>query len=297
MIVRRQGFTLIEIVIALTLTGIIGAGTVRLILHHADLSARINETLVMRENLRDAVAILAADIRSTAAVDGFPFASDTSLELYTVIGASSLCNAPAGPVISLPPQEVEDGQAFTSLRSTPDSNDIAFLYYGASELSPAGGWLPFRIGSVSEASAAVICPGLGGLVKPADFGREGLLVELQSEVPVAVRQGAPVRFLRRARYSIYKASDGRWYLGYKRCSPATGICNTIQPVSGPYMEGSVPPLVFRYYSSYGTPLLAEGPLGGVAAVEIAVMARSSRAGYRSLLADSIKTLVYLRNHL
>ena len=43
--------------------------------------------------------------------------------------------------------------------------------------------------------------------------------------------GSPVRITRRTRYSLYKASDARWYLGRKTYNGITWA--TIQPVAGP----------------------------------------------------------------
>jgi len=66
-------------------------------------------------------------------------------------------------------------------------------------------------------------------------------------------QGSSIRFLREARYSLYQASDGRWYLGYQECPG--GTCNTIQPVSGPYLppstSGGSSGLTFTYFDSTG----------------------------------------------
>ena len=81
---------------------------------------------------------------------------------------------------------------------------------------------------------------------------------LQLPVP-NVRAGAIIRFLRRARYSFYKSSDGEWYLGYRRCSVGTpSSCASIQPVSGPYRayKGSSSPsgIAFRYYDVNGAQL-------------------------------------------
>ena len=48
--------------------------------------------------------------------------------------------------------------------------------------------------------------------------------------------GAPVRFTRPVRYSLYRAADGDWYLGEREWNPTTVRFNTIQPVSGPFLS-------------------------------------------------------------
>ncbi|HXQ76588.1 MAG TPA: hypothetical protein VN797_00185, partial [Gemmatimonadaceae bacterium] len=88
-----------------------------------------------------------------------------------------------------------------------------------------------------------------------------------------------VRFVRRGRYSLYRASDGEWYLGYRRCD-AAGLagCGGIQPLSGPYRPYSSNPLrtglLFEYFDASGVRLGAGASPLSLARVDITARAES-----------------------
>src|SRR6202022_2394268 len=89
-----------------------------------------------------------------------------------------------------------------------------------------------------------------------DAGAKGFVVTLTAPLGSDVKPGAAVRFVRRARYSLYRASDGDWYLGYRRCN-AIGPpgCGVVQPVSGPYRghsrDSRLRGLLFEYFAPAG----------------------------------------------
>jgi len=255
---HKTGFTLVELLIGVVLSMAIGGIVTVVLANHQRLFAHLNDALSVRERLRDATDILAADLRSISATpDAIPFASDTALEFFSVIGASVLCQTPAGTEIHLPPAARNDNATFTGWIGTPDSNDIVAIYHDSGALSPTRGWLRFRILALASAPLASGCPPESGFTSPSDVaaGDRAHVITLQTAPPLAITTGAPLRVLRRARYSIYRASDGFWYLGYRRCHPVTGVCEVVQPISGPYTRGSRPPLTFRYHTQAG-PIIA-----------------------------------------
>ncbi|HEX9218918.1 MAG TPA: hypothetical protein VF858_00385, partial [Gemmatimonadaceae bacterium] len=91
--------------------------------------------------------------------------------------------------------------------------------------------------------------------------------------------GVPIRFVRRGRYSLYRASDGDWYLGYRRCNAlGPSVCGAIQPLSGPYRGYSsnrdATGLLFEYFDSQGERLSAGSPGLELARVDITARAQS-----------------------
>ena len=123
---------------------------------------------------------------------------------------------------------------------------------------------------------------------------------LESEITV----GSPVRFLRRARYSLYYASDGRWYLGYRRCNAdGASACGAIQPVSGPYRAYSADPhasgLLFEYFDATGHRLAPASSQLALARVDITARSESAHQipfGIRSnKISDSAKVSLAIRN--
>ena len=74
---------------------------------------------------------------------------------------------------------------------------------------------------------------------------------------VAIGYFAAVRFFKKVHYSLYRAADGLWYLGYYDCRTSrVPVCNAIAPVAGPFRaySASTPAasgLRFSYYDSTG----------------------------------------------
>ena len=237
--------------------------------------------LSVRAELRDGADILFNDLRSAAiAMFGLPVMTDTAVEMISIIGSSVSCTAPAGAAIELPPVILAAGHTLTSLLTQPDTGDIA-LVYGAGQV-PDSAWETHRIASFSPRSVTTTCPPSTGYTDGTDAlsNSSAFLLTLASNPSNRVRRGAPVHFLRRARYSLYKSSDGEWYLGYRRCGVSPpNACGPIQPVSGPYRRlrsGSDPGMSFKYYDSSGTQLLDASQSFRVARLEIVIRGESQR---------------------
>jgi hypothetical protein len=64
----------------------------------------------------------------------------------------------------------------------------------------------------------------------------------------------PVRITRPVRYSLYRASDGQWYLGERDWNAASARFNTIQPVAGPFLSAASRGLALEYLDSAGASL-------------------------------------------
>ncbi len=136
-------------------------------------------------------------------------------------------------------------------------------------------------------------------------GRASYRLDSASSAPAATATpGVPIRVTRPARYSLYRASDGAWYLGQRDWNPATLRFNTIQPVSGPFLSAASDGLHFRYFDSTG----AELPSGtsstrSIALIRIALNAQTQRVVHASGFAvtsagrhaDSVLVTVRARN--
>lgn len=255
--------------------------------------------LDLRARLRDASDVLVADLRGSSPVgDSIIVALDTAVEFYSVIGTSTLCTSFSSNHITLPPDTLPSGRMLSSWVVVPDTGDYAVIFADSSASSVAG-WQRIRIIAFSTVITSSGCPLSAGLLTPSDIAGSGRSYDATLSEPVSVNahRGSPVRFIRRVRYSVYRGGDGRWYLGYRRC---TGSCAAIQPVSGPYESRAGAPLLLRYFTRSGDPLVGRGPTTDVARVEIV-----SRANYvrpfqlpgmsAPLLGDSTVVTVALRN--
>jgi prepilin-type N-terminal cleavage/methylation domain-containing protein len=280
----RRAFTLPELLVSVAIAGIVAGAITTTLVRQQRFFSSTAEVLDVRAQLRDAADVLATDIRGAAIESfGLPVMSDSAIELYTNIGTSVACSSPAGVVIGLAPSVFANGNTLTSLLVTPDTGDLAAIYSIPGGNIDSARWVTRRISSFSNRSLASACPSSTGFTTVADAvaGATGYQVTLANSPGADVRKGAPIRFLRRARYSIYRSSDGKWYLGYRRCSVGVpGSCGVIQPLSGPYRSygprGAESGLSFRYYDVNGVEVPAGSNGRSVARVDIVVRGESSR---------------------
>ncbi|MGH7695898.1 MAG: hypothetical protein ACRENH_13005, partial [Gemmatimonadaceae bacterium] len=125
--------------------------------------------------------------------------------------------------------------------------------------------------------------------------------------PIAIPEGAPLRFTRTARFSLYKASDGRWYLGARDWNGDAERFNSIQPVAGPLQAYSANPsesgLLFVYRDASGTQLPRPADGARIASITVTsravsdapVRVRGLASAANGRYADSSSITVALRN--
>jgi prepilin-type N-terminal cleavage/methylation domain-containing protein len=275
----RKGVSLIELLIVLAVGGLVGeviAATVAGQQRFYKGAAQLQDA---REATRDALEVLSTDIRWMSVADTLRLRADSAIELFAAIGNSVVCQV-TGNEIVLPPARPSEN-SLTSFLMEPDTGDLS-LFYSRSERDDER-WNRHRIAAFSSRSTGFGCPptsalGQGGSDTPAIGGYVLTLADApENEIVV----GSPVQFVRRVRYSLYHASDGHWYLGYRRCN-ALGIsaCGVIQPISGPYRAYSPDSvesgLVFSYFDAKGERLDATASPLSLTRVDIS--ARSERTG-------------------
>jgi hypothetical protein len=206
-----------------------------------------------------------------------------------------------GNEIGLPPSHAL-GNSLGSFLTDPDTGDIA-LFYTDSAGAPRH-WTRYRVASFASRSAASSCTGsrFSSDAERASRAR-AFAVTVTPSLSPGVHEGTPVRFLRRVRYSLYHASDGKSYLGYRRCNAdGPSVCGGIQPVSGPYRAYSrdvhATGLLFEYFGASGEPLDATAS-HGLARVVITARSQSEQQNpFRSrdkTIADSGMVSIALRN--
>ncbi|MFN2564301.1 MAG: type II secretion system protein J [Gemmatimonadaceae bacterium] len=243
----RVGFTLSELVVALGVGGV-AFGAFALVVAqqeraHAELSRRVRA----RAQLRDGLAALVTDLRaaSPAAGDIPPGgARDSSIELRATIGTAVACEVEGSTIVG----------ALTSFVTPPGAGDTAWAYV---ERDGASGWAAFPISGVSvpsglEPSACAFPAGALTVVHSRGAPGPTYSLTLAEQPPATAPSGTPFRVTRRVRYSLYRAPDGRWYLGRREWSQRQSRFETIQPVSGPYRgyatpSGDTSGLELRYF--------------------------------------------------
>jgi hypothetical protein len=298
----RRGLSLAELVVVIALAGLVGGTVMATVTRQQRFYRGATELLYVREGVRDAMEVLSADVRAMSVADTVRLAADSAIEFFATIGASVACQIRAGDV-GLPPAHLS-GNSLSAFRAEPDTGDLALFHIDSSGLNER--WERHRISGFVQQSVASSCPPTSRLSQQSDLdvGAKGFTVTLTTPLARDVKPGAAVRFIRRQRYGLYRASDGEWYLGYRRCNAiGPSVCAAVQPVSGPYRSYSSDPratgLLFEYFGPAGLTLDAASATLAVARFDITARSESghalpSGAPFSRRIADSATVSVAIR---
>lgn len=288
------GWTLLELVMALVIFGVVaglGAAAIASEQRNARAAARIR---AVRAELRDATGVLAQEFRGVSpAADTIRLAADTAVEFFAPLLTAITCAAGNGSRLLLVPPLIAEGPGPLT-GAQPDTGDLVWIWEEDSVRTP-GSWRRWRVAGystgVTEDCSVALAPPVAQPHVLTVLGDAG-----------TVPAGAPVQVVRRGRYSIYRASDGGWYLGYRRCDAlGPSRCQSVQPVAGPYRarSGGTPGIEFRYFGETGSELTGVAAATETWRMEVVLRSDTSlsaavarRAG---ALDDSVVMAVGLRN--
>ena len=302
----RRGVTLAELIVVLAMLGLVGSTIGLSLVRQQRFYRGATELLRSREGVRDAMELLSTDIRGMSVADTVRLLADSATEFFANVGSSVVCDAPGETAVGLPGLSPRRANALTSFLTQPDTGDMAVFHRDSIE--GVSEWEAHRISRLATRPIGSTCPAssrFGGQEEVAVDGA-GFLLELATPLSSHVGAGAPVRFIRRGRYSLYRASDGRWYLGYRRCNAVTSsTCGAIQPLSGPYRGYSSNPrntgLLFEYFDRAGDPLESGASPLGLARVDITARAESGQQieidGRPGISSDSATITIAIRNRV
>lgn len=299
-LVNRRGFTMVELLMAMTMLAVVGATIVAALTTQQRFVRATSDVGNMRSQVQTAALILPGDLRGVSATGRDIVAmSDSSIRARATIVSSVVC-AVSGNTITLAPDAAYQSQGpmgiinvrLTSIMLTPNAaTDSAFVWgqTGSSWNNGAVG-VPFDIVSASTGA----CPSLHGrnFVNPT-----ALTLTLASLPAGGVPLGTGVRVVRHVQYGLYQSTvDGNWYLGYR--DPALG---TYQYVAGPflpYANVGASGLRFRYFDAAN---VATATPAQVARIEVTARAKTTHAvsvtGASSIteVEDSLRVGISLRN--
>jgi prepilin-type N-terminal cleavage/methylation domain-containing protein len=292
----RRGFTLLELVMSMTLAGIVLAMIASVSMRQQRIFADTSDRAALSGQLRDAASIVPIDLRAlTPRAGDIREARDTSIELRATIAGAIVCDTAPNAIVLAP---VSAGATtFASFATATDVGDTAWVL---TSTDSADSWVAYRITAVGSAPGASCARG-GPLTDSAASATRTRLT-LDRSPPLVV--GTAVRITRPVRYSLYRASDNQWYLGERDWSTTTARFNTIQPVAGPFMAASTGGLSLAYFDSGGAQLAAPvADTRGVSYIRVQLIGQT-RAVTRALGAsattatrrgDSAVAIVVLRN--
>ncbi len=313
----RRGVTLVELIIAMTMFAFIGALLISVMLRQQRFQRAIADVADSRGRMRDIATIIPTDLRGTSSIGGDLLDIGTNaLQFRAAIGSSALCGYAGATTIELPPRVLSSGNVITSWINPPAPGDVVFIYNdGTAAGNVDDSWSEFTIVDTTSAVNAAWCPsGLAtSITLPADDAQRRYRVTLSAAPdPNRVRPGAPIRFAREVRYSLYSASDANWYVGYETCTPSgtpgvAGACTNREVLAGPVRAASadttVSGLYFVYYAQNGTPITSIAQAAQIARVGIGLrtsplsLKDAMKLGGTMIGRDSLRLTVGIRNRI
>jgi prepilin-type N-terminal cleavage/methylation domain-containing protein len=299
---RRRGFTLVELVVALTLALLVAGVVHRHLVQGQRLLRSHGELAALQDNVRAVALVLAGELTAlgqdeitpaASAALGYPAGVRSDLLAIAPGSVAYLAARGGGHVCTIAPGAPADivleASSWQSPRA-PRAGDSLLVYAeGDPSTSADDGWL--HLGVVSSASTG--CPG----------GRVGIAIRIALPLPLdpvalgRVTPGAPARLAEVMEMRYYRSGGKAWF-GMRSVSAG----EVIQPVAGPLADSAagVRGLTLRYRDAAG---YAASTPAAVRAVEIELTGVTDQPIHRRNLAraqvDSfaLATRVALRNTL
>lgn len=285
----RRGFTLAETILALVL-GALVLGIVSAVGSQLQRRLAIQaDRLSAREQLTSAAELLPLDLRGLSPNSGdivLGEARDSSIQLRATIASAFVCAKTATTLVLAPYL----GPGGRSVAMPMQVGDTAWLL---ADHDTGEVWRPLRLRGARPVAGSCSPPLDANAAKVFDVAHIWSADLVDS---VSATAGAIARITRPMRFSFYRATDSKWYLGIRSWNSATSQFNTIQPVSGPFGPVSQDRGTrFQYFDDAGNRLSpASGDIRDVARIEAILFSElSSRSvgGAR----DSLVVVIALRN--
>jgi prepilin-type N-terminal cleavage/methylation domain-containing protein len=237
---RRAGFTLVELLISIVLMSLVAGAVVKLLLRQQRFYNSTTDLIQTRQQIRQAAAMLPADLRGISSVGGdISVLTDSALEFRSVFGSSVVCANSAGR-LSTVPRVLAKGSTMTTWTRLPAVGDSLLVYNDSSSFAATDdAWTRHQITAVTAVTGNVAngCPTASALAQLSDLtaSNPSYQLTLSPAASSKVLVGAAMRFFRRVRYRIYKDTDNQWYLGFYDCiTGRVPVCNATRAIAGPF---------------------------------------------------------------
>jgi prepilin-type N-terminal cleavage/methylation domain-containing protein len=286
MLTTRRGFTLIELMVALVLMGLVATSIYKVLVGNQRVYRQQAERVDLNQNLRTAIAVLPLELRELDAGDAagsdVVFMNSTVLRYNSGRNLQFLCQAPNTATMQI----ILARNPWFGGRSLDATLDQIMLY---AENDPStrtdNVWLRVNPGLAVTGTA---CPGGAASLTVAVTG-------VTAAQLAGVLDGAPARGYEVVEMSLYADGAGEYWLGTRTQSKTTLGWSTLQPIAGPLTATG---LQLTYYDANGAVTAVPA---NVARVGIAIAGRSydqvrNTSGAIGRLTDNLVTHVALRNN-
>ena len=230
---NRRGFTLVEILMALVIFGLVAASFTQIIVTGQRTTATQQARAGLQSNLRVGSMMVPNELRMLNQSDTTDILdiSDTSIIYLAMRGYYALCAAPASGT-SITVMRIA-GTGFNFDYRAPAAGDSAFIFYENDTLKMSDDkWV--RVG-ISAVSAPTTCTYPSG-----GTSRSALTLTLNPGINTGTYtlskflEGSPVRTYEVTRMSLYSSGGQNWF---GMCTGGSvGTPCTLQPVLGPLAE-------------------------------------------------------------
>jgi prepilin-type N-terminal cleavage/methylation domain-containing protein len=280
----RAGFTLVELIIAISMASIVLGAVYRILVNNQRFYRGQSVIVDVQQNVRAVAEILPAELRELDAADGDIIAmSDTSLTIKAMRGFTVIC---AAPDVANGKITVRNGLTSGYRAVDPTRDSVLVFADGNTQVSTDDTWL--------HAPAAVVTTGVtctdgSAATRYTLTGMVGGIAQLAN-----VTDGSPVRTFELVNYRLYDDGTGIWWVGVRIY--ASGAWAATSPVAGPLRPRDG--IGFTYYDAGGA---VTATPANVAQIAIAVRGLSTQPiqvqGRRpGQYQDSLTVRVALRNN-
>jgi prepilin-type N-terminal cleavage/methylation domain-containing protein len=273
-----RGFTLVELLVGLALSGVVLTGAYRVLLSCQQFFRTQAAILEVHQGVRAAAQVLVAELRGLDPTGGDIVAiGPDSISIHAPRRLAFVCANPrtGGRLV------VRDTLSF-GFRAVDPARDRALILRDGSAAAAEPAWLDV---AVTSTTAGARC----------DDGAAGTAVVVAAAPGAldSVPDGSPVRTYEREVYRLYADDGGSWWLGERAFTD--GGWAAISPVAGPLQGRSG--LLFSYADAAGS---ATADPRVVARITIGIRGLSSApvpvAGGRQVrFSDSLQVVVWPRN--
>jgi len=243
-VLSRAGSSLVELLVALAIAAIVLASATWSMLRQQRSARWVGAFGAAESQAAHVVRLLPDELALLDAAAGDVVAgqaSDTTLELRAVVASAVACDS-ATILVTLAPDAAAMPPLGGIARAIASGDSLWFL--------DSLGWRARAVVAASRATTACNRP----------FAPSAATTRLTLDAPMDAGGGTPLRVTRHERWLFYRASDGRWYLGFRDWNVAGARFNTTQPVAWPFVKAlrSGERTGFRFYDSLGSALVPDG---------------------------------------